>query len=111
MSQCLANQADAERTTHQAVAAVAADKVVGLNTLTAATRDVDDLGADAVLQDFKGFQPCQIVEVDVRERAGKALQYGVEPHLRADLEPHRAMPLGLFAPARCPRYTREIVAR
>src|SRR5262245_3644775 len=111
MSQCLANQADAERTTHQAVGAVAADKVVGLNTLTAATREVDDLGADAVLQDFKGFQPCQIVEVDVRERVGKTLQYRVEPHLRANLEAHRAVRPGLPAHTWWPRHTRELVAR
>src|SRR5262245_17142898 len=111
MSQCPANQADAERTTHQAVGAVAADQVVGLNTLTAATREIDDVGADAVLQDFKGFQSCQIVEIDVRERAGEALQYRVEPHLRANLEPHRAVRLSLLAPARWPRHTRELVAR
>src|SRR5262245_13207196 len=111
MSQCPANQADAERTTHQAVGAVAADQVVGLNTLTAATSEIDDVGTDAVLPDFKGFQPCQIVEVDVGERAGKALQYRVKPHLRANLEAHRAVRLGLLAHARWPRHTRELVAR
>src|SRR5262249_50266247 len=73
--------------------------------------DVDDRGAYTVLQDIERFERRPIILGDVCKRACKALEYRVEPHLRANLEPHRAVRLDLLTHARRPRHTRQLMTR
>src|SRR5262245_48471371 len=47
----------------------------------------------------------------MRERTSEALQDRVKPHLRADLQPHRALGFGLLAHARRARHAAKLVAR
>ena len=111
MAERVAVEPDIERAAHHAVRAVAADEIIGLDSLASATVEIDDLRGHAAFGFLERFEPRSVAQAHMRKGAREALQDRVEPHLRAHLQPHRAVAFRLLAHARRARHAAELVAR
>ena len=87
----LAGVPDAERVAHHAVGAVAGDEIVRGHALARAAVEIDELGGDAVALVLERFEPRPIAQAHGRARLREVAQHRVEPHLRARLQPLRAV--------------------
>src|SRR5262245_47902070 len=104
-------ETNAKRLAHCAVRPIAPDQVLGLNVLRPASFEIDNLRAHATGGLLKGFEAAAVAQAHMRKRASEALKDRVEPHLRADLQPHRAVGLRPRIFARRPRHAAKLVAR
>src|SRR5262245_45193372 len=110
ISQRLAAEPDAKRAAHRAICTIASYEVVGLDVLALTALEVDDFCADAVLPRRKGFEPCAVLQAYLGKHPGETLQDRIEPHLRAHLQPHRAVRLRLLAHARRAQHAADLIA-
>ena len=111
MAKRLAVKIDAKRAAQQAVRAIAPHEIIGLDALALSAVEIDDLRGHAARGRLEGFEPRTVAQAHVRKCTGEALQDRVEPHLRAYLQPHRAVGLRRLAHARRARHAAELVAR
>src|SRR5262245_50850685 len=110
MAERLAVERDAERPAHQAVGAIAADKISSGDLLASACCKIGHVGAHAVCGFLKSFKPCLTAESHMSKSTGEVLQDRVEPHLRTHLQPHRAMRTVCLALARRARHAAKLVS-
>src|SRR5262249_26136428 len=110
ISQSLAAEPDAKRAAHHAICTVASYEVVGPDVPPLTALEVDDFCADAVLRRRKGFEPCAVLQAYLGKRPGETLQDRIEPHLRAHVQPHRAVRLRLLDHARRAWHAADLIA-
>ena len=94
----LPGQSDAERVADRAGRAVAADEIIRLDALARAGREIDDVGGHAGAGVLERIRAATVAQPHARRRQREAAQDRVEPHLRAGLQPHRAVRLRAWRP-------------